>query len=217
MNNSHQNLDLSKFTHLLIDLDDTLYHHTNGAWAMIRQRIHDFMVNVLQFPEERVPELRERLWRQYGTTLRGLQAEYAVDMDAYLDYVHDIPLETMIFPNPKLNQLLDALPQHKIIFTNSHIIHAERVLNLLGIKHHFDCIVDIYAMAPYCKPQVEAFQKVLDLTKSSPEDCLMIDDSPVNLQTAHSLGMGTLSVGLNRYNDSPHIDNILELGTVLNH
>jgi putative hydrolase of the HAD superfamily len=204
-------IKLHEFTCLLIDLDDTIYHHTNGAWALIRERINRFMIDIMHFPEEQVPDLRQRLWRQYGTTLRGLQAEYSVNMDEYLGFVHNVPLETILSPDPVLSQLLESLPQRKVIFTNSHKPHAERVLNILGIRQHFDHIIDIYAMSPYCKPQVEAFQKALDLINENPVKCLMIDDSPVNLDTARYFKMGTICVGNQQHPTSPHINSILEL------
>jgi putative hydrolase of the HAD superfamily len=182
---------------------------------MMRERINRFMNEVMHFPEEQVPDLRQRLWQQYGTTLRGLQAEYAVDMEAYLDFVHDVPLETIIESDPGLDHLLQCLPQRKVIFTNSHRPHAERVLNILGIRHHFDLIVDIYAMSPFCKPQMEAFHKALALIEESPQDCLMLDDSPMNLDAAQSLGIGTICVGKYQHTGSPHIENILGLRNFL--
>jgi len=89
---------LQKLNCLLIDLDDTLYPHSNGVWDMIGERINHFLINEMNFPEESVASLRTRLFQQYGTTLRGLQKEFSVDMKAYLDYVHNVPLEKVIAP-----------------------------------------------------------------------------------------------------------------------
>jgi len=161
-------LDIKSYTVLLVDLDDTLYHHENGVWQLIRSRIDRFMIDVMHFPIKDVPTLRHRLWEQYGTTLRGLKAEFGVEMDAYLNFVHDVPLEDIITPEPKLDNLLSSLPNRKFIFTNAHAAHAQRVLTLLGIIHHFEEIIDIYALQPYCKPQVEAFSKALEIIKESP-------------------------------------------------
>jgi putative hydrolase of the HAD superfamily len=196
---------------LLIDLDDTIYPQNNGLWDMIRVRINQFLVNELHFSEEEAPELRTRLWKKYGTTLRGLQVEYAVDMDAYLDFVHDVPIENAISADKKLDQLLSTLPQQKVIFTNASAAHAQRVMKILGVSRHFEAIVDIYALAPHCKPQMEAFQVALDLLQTSPESCLLIDDSPPNLSAAKALGMTTISVGSRVHEFSPHINSIHDL------
>ena len=196
---------------LLVDLDDTLYPHTNGVWEMIRIRINQFLSEKMGFPAEKVPELRYRLWSQYGTTLRGLQVEYAVDMDDFLDFVHDVPLEKILSPDPELDSIFQNIPQRKVIFTNAHAAHARRVINLLGISRHFETIVDIYAMTPHCKPDVEAFQKTLDIIREKPEDCVLIDDAPKNLETALSLSMGAISVGKHQHDSCPHIETIHDL------
>lgn len=208
-------LNINAYTCLLVDLDDTLYHHENGVWQMIRSRIDHFMIDVMHFPEQDVPALRHRLWEQYGTTLRGLQAEFGVEMDTYLDFVHDVPLENIISADTELDNLLTSLPHRKFIFTNSHTPHAQRVLTLLGISHNFEKIIDIYMLQPYCKPQVEAFSRALKVIGEPPENCLLIDDSPYNLATAQTLGMGTICVGKHHHSASPHIDSILELTDIL--
>ena len=199
---------------LLFDLDDTLYPQSNGVWDMVRDRINRYLQEVLGFPTEDVPALRHRLWQQYGTTLRGLQEEFAVDMDAFLDYVHDVPLETILKPNAELNNILSQFTQRKVIFTNANTAHAQRVLRALDIEDHFDCIVDIYAMQPFCKPQTEAFHKALALIEHKPETCLLIDDSPKNLETARSLGLSIVSVGQHHVDGTPHLNSILDLPAI---
>jgi len=213
MQNSGQ-INLLNVHCLLIDLDDTLYPQNSGVWDMIGQRMNQFLVEVKDFPLEEVPQLRQQLWHQYGTTLRGLEVEYSVERDFFLDYVHDVPLENALKFDPNLDQILSRLPQRKVIFTNAHAEHARRVLNLLGVTHHFEDIIDIYAMSPYCKPEVEAFQKTLTMVDEPPEHCLLIDDSPRNLETAQLLGMQTLSVGKHHHDHSPHIDTIHGLAKI---
>jgi len=200
---------------LLIDLDDTLYPHTNGLWEMIRSRINQFMIEEMNFPPEVVPTLRHRLWQQYGTTLRGLQQEYRVDSDNYLRYVHNVPVESIIQPDQKLSCILEDLPQRKFVFTNADINHAQRILNALGVTSLFEGIIDIHQMTPYCKPQVEAFKKALSLIAEDPESCLMVDDSPDNLETAYQLGMMTASIGQRQHTKSVHLESIHALGELL--
>ncbi len=206
---THQGkIQFSDINVFLFDLDNTLYPHDNGLWKIIGERIDRFMVEELHFPPEQVPGLRHRLWKQYGTTLRGLQAEYQVNMDAYLSYVHSLPLQEVLAPDPALPRLLAALPQPKFIFTNSDAAHARRVLNALGVTDHFQAIIDIYAVAPHCKPQPEAFQKALERVNERPENCLLIDDSPDNLEAAQCLGIRTVSIGPHAHAGSPHFPNI---------
>jgi putative hydrolase of the HAD superfamily len=202
---------------ILFDLDDTLYPRESGAWDRVRMRIDLFLIEKMGFPPDDVPALRSRLFNQYGTTLRGLQIEYQVDMDDYLHFVHDAPLEDILSPDLELDQILHALPQRKVIFTNAYEPHAHRVIDILGVQDHFNLIVDIYAIYPYCKPEIEAFNKCLTFINEVPEDCLLIDDNPNNLDTAQALGMGTISVGIHRHNGSPHITDIKHLIDLLPH
>ena len=215
MENTTEKLNPAKLRALLIDLDDTLYPHDSGVWEMIRTRMQQYMLEEMKFSPDEVPALRERLWRQYGTTLRGLQTEYEVDTEAYLAYVHDVPIETCLSPDPNLVRMLENLLQRKFIFTNAHKAHALRIMDHLGVTDLFDGIIDVQTMAPYCKPHPQAFQTALTLTGTPPEACLLVDDSPDNLAAAQALGMATISIGLHHHNNSPHIDSILELGSII--
>ncbi|MDY6874460.1 MAG: pyrimidine 5'-nucleotidase [Chloroflexota bacterium] len=208
-------IPLSDIKVFFFDLDNTLYPHDCGLWEVLRDRINLFMIDQMQLPAEQVPDLRHRLWSQYGTTLRGLQAEYQVDTNAYLEYVHSLPLRDFIKPNPALPQLLAALPQPKVIFTNSDADHARRVLAALKITDHFQDIIDVHIQAPHCKPQPEAFQKALARVNERPENCLLIDDSPDNLEAAQQLGFKTVSIGPHFHAGSPYIPTIEKLLDVI--
>jgi len=208
-------INLENIRCLLIDLDDTLYPQGSGAWDLVGDRIDQFLVEEMGFPPEDVTALRSRLWRQYGTTLRGLQTEYEVDMDHYLRYVHDVPFEDFLAPDPDLDQMLRTLPQRKVIFTNASADHAHRVTTLLGVQDRFEQIVDVYATHPHCKPEVEAFHTALTIINEIPQNCLLIDDSPANLETAKNLGMATVSIGRHRHDGSPHISHIRNLSNLL--
>ena len=207
-------MDLSQINCLVFDLDDTLYPQDCGVWHMIRDRIHRFLIKEMGFPPDVVTQLRTRLYQQYGTTLRGLQTEYSVNMDTYLDYVHAVPLEKALKPNPSMVHMLNCLPPRKVIFTNASANHASRVLYVLGVSDHFKDIIDVYTIAPYCKPEVEAFEIALNRINEEPTKCLLIDDSVKNLKTAISLGMKTVGVGNHPFDSSPHIENIMQLPKV---
>jgi len=203
---------------IFFDLDDTLYDPSTEIWKLIRQRIELYLLEQMHFPAEQIPEIRARLFSTYGTTLRGLQIEYHIDEKAYLDFVHDVPIEEHIAPNPPLHSMLLGLPQRKIIFTNASTGHARRVLNALGIADCFDQIVDILTVSPYCKPQLPAFKIALKSAGvADPCHCAMLEDSRANLSVAHSLGIFTILAN----SESPDegcdaaISNLLDLPKVL--
>ncbi|PWH14308.1 MAG: pyrimidine 5'-nucleotidase [Anaerolineae bacterium] len=184
------------YSTLFIDLDDTLYPAQNGLWQLIKERIRQYMRERLGIPAEIVPELSQRYFLEYGTTLRGLQANYSVDMLDYLNYVHDVPLQDYLAPNPALRAILDSIPVRKFIFTNADAAHAQRVLTHLGIESCFAGIVDIVAVAPYCKPMPEAFEIARALAgEPDPRRCVMIDDLPRTTRAARACGLCALLYG----------------------
>jgi len=186
---------------LLFDLDDTLYESHNGLWDAIRDRMSLYMLDKLKIPANSIPELRKLYYETYGTTLRGLQIHYEVDASDYLAYVHDLPLSQYIQPDPNLRDLLTSLTQEKYIFTNADSAHANRVLNILGVRNCFNSIIDVTALNFNCKPEPEAYQKALTLAGVDyPGNCVYLDDSAINLAPARKMGIYTILVG----SDQPH-------------
>ena len=181
---------------LFIDLDDTLYPPSSGVWSLIRQRIDLYIHERLALPWEQVHDLRRTLFEQYGTTMRGLQAQYHIDEQDYLAFVHNVPVENLIQPDPALGQVLAQYPQRKVIFTNADVNHANRVIKALGFNGLFDQIIDIFAISPYCKPQPPAFQMALSQSgEIDPSRCLLIDDTLANIQAAYTFGFQVVMVG----------------------
>ncbi|HEY9076468.1 MAG TPA: pyrimidine 5'-nucleotidase [Anaerolineaceae bacterium] len=184
------------FEAILFDLDETLYPTSSGIWELIRDRINLFMEEKLQIPHDQVAEMREDLFRRYGTTMRGLQAIYHIDEHEFLAFVHDVPVGNYLTPHPELRNLLHSLKVKKIIFTNADRNHASRVTNVLGISDCFDQVIDILDISPYCKPMDDAFKIAMRLAGiSDPQRCVFIDDTPNNLQAAFRLGFYTVRVG----------------------
>ncbi len=179
----------------LFDLDDTLYPEHVGVMRTVSQRINEYMSSRLGMSEETINRLRPRYWREYGTTMRGLMVEFQVDPNDYLAYVHDFPVEEFLRPNEELNQALTWLPWRKVIFTNSPKEHAERVLKVLGVAHHFERIFDIRDGGYVGKPHHAAYQCLLQELGVEAEECIAFDDSLPNLRTAGELGMVTVLVG----------------------
>lgn len=183
-------------TALFFDLDNTLYPPDNGIWDSIGNRMNLFLQEQLNIPDDKVTSLRSLYYEKYGTTLRGLQINHGIDPDNFLAFVHDLPIEEMIQPDPELQAFLLDLPLHKYIFTNSNFEHAERVLKALELENCFDKIIDIRAMDYQCKPNFEAYQIALRITaESDPTKCIFLDDTSRNLRPAFELGFYTILVG----------------------
>ena len=183
-------------TTIFFDLDNTLYSSDNGIWATIGFRINDYMQERLNIPPDEIPTLRRTYYRNYGTTLRGLQIHYDIDADDFLAYVHNLPIDLLIQPDPELIEMLFSLPQRKFIFTNSNIEYAERVLSKLDISDCFEKIIDIRAMNFQCKPNPQAYHIALKLAgEIEPRSCMYLDDSIRNLSPALEMGFYTILIG----------------------
>ena len=192
-----------RFTTLFFDLDDTLYPSSSGLWKAIKERMNIYMRDRLSISEKDVPLLREQYFKMYGTTLRGLQERHNVDKDDFLAFVHDLPLRDFLTPNPNLRDVIASLPTRNLIFTNADVNHARRVLTALQLEDLFTAIVDVNAVAPYCKPMPESFAIAMDLAdEPDPRKCVMIDDLPRITRAALNVGMASLLYGC----DEPSVD-----------
>ena len=184
------------FKSLYIDLDDTLYPASSGLWTAIRERMNAYMQSLMDLPIAEIISLRKKYLETYGTTLRGLEAHFNVDRDEYLAYVHDLPLENFIHPDPALRSLLLSLPQRRWVFTNADNNHANRVLKILGLVDCFDGVIDIRAIDFACKPDKIAYERALNITgDDDPANCVIFDDAVRNLAPAREMGFYTILVG----------------------
>ncbi len=186
-----------QFTTLFIDLDETVYPSSCGVWEAISERMERYMHERLNLPWEEIPTMRKELYQAYGTTLRGLQLTRHIDERDFLDFVHDVPVDRLLQPDPALREVLLRYSQRKIILTTADRTHAGRVIRRLGLEGCFESVIDIYDIAPYCKPMPEAYQAALRLSgETNSGQCIFIDDSPRNLAGARAVGFFTIQVGL---------------------
>ena len=202
---------------LLIDLDDTTYPTSIGVWPILTERVFRYMRDVVGIPKDEIPEKRDRLYWEHGTTMRGLNIEYGIDVEDYLQYVHEVDLSQVIEPDYQLKAALSSLPQEKWIFTNASRQHANNVLGLLGISDLFMGVIDVLDTEPWCKPHPEAFEIALKLAGGpEPAETLFVDDLETNLDAARKLGLQTLRVSSQIVaSNHPVINNLVELPTFL--
>ncbi len=116
-----------------------------------------------------------------------------MDPEPFLRYVHDVPVEEVLQPDPAIRQmLLRCGPGVRHIFTNSPAEYARRVLSTLQIEDLFETIFDIRHSEYIPKPNPHAYERVLAALGCRGRDCIMIDDAPQNLVTARACGMRTV-------------------------
>ena len=200
---------------LLFDLDETLYPRNAGVMQEIGRLIRRYIVQEYGATPEEADALARRYHQEYGTSMRGLLLNNNLDVDRFLAYVHDFPLD-LLQPNGALDALLARLPGEKVVFTNADRPHAERVLERLDIRRHFNRIVDVVANGYIPKPHLSAYTNCLRLLDAQPAECVLIEDTGRNLAPAKQLGMTTVLVDGDPNDPADYkIPTSLELGPVV--
>jgi putative hydrolase of the HAD superfamily len=195
---------------ILFDLDDTLYPSHSGVMDQIRELMLRYLRERLHLSPEEADALRRHYFLTYGTTMRGLQINHRIDPDEYLALVHDIQLENHLQPNEELGSVLAGIRQQKIVFTNASREHAEAVLTVLGVRSHFDRVVDVRDMNYESKPVASAYARICELLALEPRECILVEDNVRNLEPARAMGMTTVLVSDAEANPAPDIvDHVL--------
>lgn len=207
-----------RLTHAVFDVDDTLYPRDCGLWDALAANIDRFMLEIVGIPPGEVSAQRMHYYRNYGTTLNGLLHDYPdLDRSAYLQFVHAVPYEQYLRPDPVLDTMLSEMPLKLAIFTNADTRHAERVLEHLGIRRHFDTFVDIIATGFVNKPRHGAYRTLFRTLGAQPHDCVLVEDSIRNIKPARELGMTTVRVGASADDDDAHfqVESVHAVGAVI--
>jgi len=175
----------------VFDLDNTLYPAASHVFDQISRRMTAFIAEHFDIAPDAALKRQKDYFHRYGTTLRGLMVEHALAPGPFLDYVHDIDVAS-VAANPELVQKLGHLPGRKLIFTNASRIHAERVMERIGITHHFEDIFDIAAADYLPKPDRTSYAMMLRRHGVKGATACMIEDIAANLEPAKAVGMATV-------------------------
>ncbi len=194
--------DLRHVDTWLFDLDNTLYPQGTEFVTLIEGRMTAFVQRETGLPNDEAYALQKRYLHEHGATLAGLMAHHAgIDPHAFLDEVHDVSTDSLQ-PDPTLNAVLAALPGRRLIFTNGHAAHAERVLERLGLSHLFSEVFHLESADLVPKPDLRTFHRMMEAHAVVPGSTAFFEDSVKNLAPAAELGMTTVLVGRSAGADS---------------
>ena len=177
----------------VFDLDNTLYPASTDIFTQVDEKMTRFISEYLELDFEEAGKVRQDYYLEHGSTLAGLMDLHGMDPDDFLDFVHDIDLGS-VTPNPGLEQSLSRLQGRKIIFTNGPTDHAERIMDRLSIRHHFEAVFDIVGAGYVPKPRPEAYQTLVERHRLNPRKTVMVEDLVRNLAPAAAMGMTTVWV-----------------------
>jgi len=191
-----QEFPLSGFNNVsewVFDLDNTLYPRHSDLFGQIDKRMTNFVARLTGLDSVEARKLQKQLYRDHGTTLRGLMHQFDIEPRTFLDDVHDIDYSELD-PNPELGELIKALPGRKHIFTNGDLRHAQNTLKAIGIDGIFDEMFDIVAADYVPKPDKSPYDKFLDSHNVDPCTAAMFEDMPRNLTIPKEMGMVTVLI-----------------------
>lgn len=186
--------DFSHVAHWVFDLDNTLYPPEVRLFDQIERHMHTYVMRELDVSEMEASHLRERYWRDHGTTLNGLMLNHNIDPGPFLKEVHDLDLSNLSI-DEKLGAAIMGLPGRKIVYTNGSRAHGERVVEARGLSAVFDRIYGVEDAGYVSKPHRRAFEAVFLRDDLNPDRAAMFEDDPRNLEVPFALGMKTILVG----------------------
>jgi putative hydrolase of the HAD superfamily len=183
-------------TAILFDLDHTLYHPSSGLMEAGDRRLTEYLASHQGLPWEAADALRERLWRQYGTTALGAERELGIPQADLYEYTQGgLQPEAFLAPDPAVAAMLASLDADLYVATNSLGSYAARVLAVLELASYFRAVLDIAAMGWQPKPQPEAYAALVAAVGRPADELAFIDDFAHNLPPARELGLFTVFLG----------------------
>ena len=186
----------------LFDLDNTLHNASHAIFPAINHNMNALITRVLdaqQLPSDpdAVNALRVAYWHRYGATLLGMVRHHGVGAADFLHEAHQFDdLAQMIRAERGMARLLRRLPGRKILLTNAPRAYSHLVLRHLGLHRHFAEHVPIEGMRVHRqwrpKPSSLMLRRLLRQRRLDAARCVLVEDSPENLKSAKSLGLGTV-------------------------
>jgi putative hydrolase of the HAD superfamily len=181
---------------VLIDLDETLYEPGDSLIRTVDTRITAFIAIHTGLPWERADRLRQELWREFGTTARGLNRLFDVnERDLNRFAVDSVEPKLHVTADPGLAESLRRIAVPCYVFTNATRRYAERVLATLGVREQIEGVFDIEFSLFNPKPSPIFYRRVVEALGVPPHEIALVDDNPRNFAPALALGMGCICVG----------------------
>ena len=180
----------------LFDLDNTLHNASPHIFPHINRSMTHYLEQHLGLTLDEANALRMQYWHRYGATMLGLMRHHGTDPDHFLVETHrfDRLHEMMVFERA-LRSMLRALPGRRMVFSNAPRHYAEAVLEIMGVRRLFEDVVGIEDLDYHPKPGIRAYRSLIRRRRLNAAQCIMLEDSAVNLRTAKRLGMRTVLVG----------------------
>lgn len=165
-----------KYTHLLFDMDNTLYPASSAMDKGITRRMLECVADFFHCTMDEAIALRSERIVHYSTTLEWLRSEGLTDIEGFLAHVHPSNEAEELPPQPGLRDFLISLNMPMSILTNTPHEHADTVLGKLGIADLFEAVTDIRDAGFNGKPYPDSYMAALKKVGATIENTLFLDD-----------------------------------------
>ncbi len=183
--------------YILFDTDQTLYPASSRIEAEMIRRMNIFTAGFLNVTVKEASRLRAGRNRSYDSTLDWLRRGKGLKdkgLEAFFRAVHPTDFTGFFPKNPLLAEMLSRVTVPCSILTNSWAQHALNVTEYLEISGYFENIFDLVFNNYRGKPNLSAFENVLDFLKLSPSEVLFIDDIPRFTEVFRSIGGSSILI-----------------------
>lgn len=224
MSNRHLLEDVNVF---IFDLDDTLYPHGQFLTSQkFMDILSEYVADVNNLSIEEAVSLNNKYLKEgisediEDDILRFWQRDWTFDLTDFTQRIDAVDISHMGPCQQTLN-LLNGMDVRKVIFTNAHRTHAERMIEKLGFSGQIDHVCDYVTRGQRVKPAPDIYHELVTHLGVKAENCVMVEDRHINLRPAKAMGMHTVLVhpdqqaasGLT-YVDRHHADVVEWLQTV---
>ncbi len=201
--------------HIIFDVDKTIYPDSCGFGTEMDNRISEYTATFINIPLTEANVLRKKSFKDYGTTLKWLQAEHGLtDIDHYLDAVHPTDVENYLPNKTKVRDVFHNMKIPMSILSNGPMENVHRILQFYDVKDLFHPIVDIKMNNLNGKPNLSAYETVLKEIDIPVNQILFVDDVESYLTPFHEMGGNVLLVNEEKRQTKMGFDqitNILDL------
>ena len=172
----------------------TLYLNSSPYVKHTRARAREYLMRKFGWTAEEADAQRKAALAARNQTALGLRAlGHDLDTDEFVLYMREGE-DRFLKPDAALRATLEALPQRKIVMTNTREGPARRALECLGISDLFAGVYGADFMGDACKPEEGAFGRVLEACGARAATSAMFEDSLRNVIAAKKLGMTTVFI-----------------------
>lgn len=183
----------------IFDLDgvlvDTAHYHFL-AWKRLAKEFDYELTEEINEQLKGVSRMKslEIVMKHANVSLEQQQAQALADRKNgwFTDYVHKMKSEELY---PGVKELFSTLRKDHIrIALASSSKNAKTIIDILGIQHEFEAVVD-GNMITHSKPDPEIFLLAAKKLSLNPADCVVFEDAEAGVEAALAAGMKCVGVG----------------------